>query len=1163
MAFFKEGLSKLMGKGHADAPSPRLRLGEGCFLGPGAVVPQTLTSWNSVIAYCTDAGHVRVFGPEMEVTLKNPAAPLHPEFLLFPRPGLILVIGVSSCAVAPSQAAPSDTGKATWMLQWWELSGSGAAQAVQPVQAAVLRFGVTCVSVAEEACLVFLGTDEGDVRVFDAAGESPHLASYCVPWGTLSRADRPCPVAALSASPEASPELLVATGEGALMLWSFEKHKVARSFDPISAVTSVLWSQKASHFLAATRSDVSLFSRGSGAPLARLALPGGPAQAVELLHWEGEGTNGQLLLRRGAPKPSLLCFSGENWSKVDVLLPDVAGAALLIDATCTPALASEELEAMSSPATSEPLVVAVGLAGALQVVAAGGQSWPATWGSLPLANVSCVQVLPQAVLERAVAPTQERFFALRDGELEAAQATPSENLGTADGWFVCPEPDEPDEADAAQELVHWQLPEAVAELHCELSLGLDAKAELRVDGTVLVFDAAEQRVALVPADAPGEEVEVDLAPGVSHLLQLKLTDDGVMALLLDEVPLALAPLSRPKTMAFRCLHGELRLRNIFEPGHSSSPEPRREIPEPVQLVEAMYAHHAAHFRSFLAGDASGSEPHAVAFAESWNLLAGGCQGLLASGHKDGTVRLWLRGRSSVLLLQVLSLQPRPALPWRPRFDQATEAIPKGYDGVDACPAFCAGEASASSSVSAVVLEPRVAAVAAGSCDGEVVVFLWQTTPQKMSDSEAAEWRVQMLLHASEEDAGVTQEAKDLPCGFACAMRLRQHQASIAVLKVVPFRERLQVFSADASSRICISDCYSGELLFSHTPKQNSPSQGPGPPPETLEAVAFSNCILPGQDQEDGSYVCAFSSGELRQIAGGSAGFKLLDGRIRETRLPQVCGGQVLALQVFPHFLVAAQPNGASVFPREKASLAQASVKFAKRALAAEVGHLAEPCLLALLSTGQLEVFSLPSLQPVASLPVASAASIISAPELLRPAPGGFCSDGYFTLQGAGAMWMCCVEGLACQLDASAKATASAQLVQALQPQASPTEPDQSKPHGLLGALFGRGAQKTLRACTVSTAPPAEVDAERLDRGRGLTPAWRDLRKKPPPPPAPLDRPAAQAAGVRETLNATSALAAERGDKINGLASRSQRMAEDADQFLDLAKQLNARQNRWF
>ena len=41
-------------------------------------------------------------------------------------------------------------------------------------------------------------------------------------------------------------------------------------------------------------------------------------------------------------------------------------------------------------------------------------------------------------------------------------------------------------------------------------------------------------------------------------------------------------------------------------------------------------------------------------------------------------------------------------------DEATEAIPKGYDGVDACPAFCAGEASASSSVSAVVLEPRVA-----------------------------------------------------------------------------------------------------------------------------------------------------------------------------------------------------------------------------------------------------------------------------------------------------------------------------------------------------------------------------------------------------------------------------------------------------------------------
>jgi hypothetical protein len=49
----------------------------------------------------------------------------------------------------------------------------------------------------------------------------------------------------------------------------------------------------------------------------------------------------------------------------------------------------------------------------------------------------------------------------------------------------------------------------------------------------------------------------------------------------------------------------------------------------------------------------------------------------------------------------------------------------------------------------------------------------------------------------------------------------------------------------------------------------------------------------------------------------------------------------------------------------------------------------------------------------------------------------------------------------------------------------------------------------------------------------------------------------------DQLAETTNRALERGEKISSLANRSQRMAEDADEFLGLAKQLNARQNRWF
>jgi len=60
------------------------------------------------------------------------------------------------------------------------------------------------------------------------------------------------------------------------------------------------------------------------------------------------------------------------------------------------------------------------------------------------------------------------------------------------------------------------------------------------------------------------------------------------------------------------------------------------------------------------------DPSPQDFAATWAILSGGPQGLLLSGHLDGTVRLWLRSASNLLLLQVLSLQPCGAMPWRLR-----------------------------------------------------------------------------------------------------------------------------------------------------------------------------------------------------------------------------------------------------------------------------------------------------------------------------------------------------------------------------------------------------------------------------------------------------------------------------------------------------------------
>ena len=112
-------------------------------------------------------------------------------------------------------------------------------------------------------------------------------------------------------------------------------------------------------------------------------------------------------------------------------------------------------------------------------------------------------------------------------------------------------------------------------------------------------------------------------------------------------------------------------------------------------------------------------------------------------------------------------------------------------------------------------------------------------------------------------------------------------------------------------------------------------------------------------------------------------------------------------------------------------------------------------------------------------------------------------------------------------------------------------PTQSSSTGMFGSLFTREV-KTLRSCVSSC--PSDLDGDRLDRSRGSAGA-SSSRARPTA--------GAGAAGVMDQLAETTNRALERGEKISSLANRSQRMPENADEFLGLAKQLNARQNRWF
>ena len=1299
MAFLKEGLSKIMHavKGEAE-PAARyngslcadsFKTHSGLLLGSGNGVPRTLAYLpsGSLIGFCTTAGHVRLVSADHEVTLQNPAAPLQPEFLIFPRCDLVLLVGVAttvppdrSTMAQSSSSAP--TARASWMAQWWEFRGD----AHRGPQGALLRFGVTCTATAEDACLVFFGTDEGDVRMFDA-GEAPHVASYCISWMALHNHRKApsmaCPIAAIATVPHSAPELLVATGDGGLVLWAFDKHRVSRTYDCSSPIVSLVWCSSGSHFIAASRSDMTIFNRSSSSALTRVVLPGGPSQQVDLLRWSVKDVPsvpndqlskglGELLLLRSMPNAALLLLSGDSWSQVDSILSDVASVVLCssVDQArcgcpCFPSTVfpehmsafggREEADSWHSAALALAVQSPTNAISIVSLKDGRARAWPATWGSLPLVDTSCVQLLPRKVLRldetqgysAGVAGTDisksgrsnsrpqhpELQWAVRDGFLQDGvdfHSVCPQGLPPTDGWFVCTgcdnTVDEPSDVPGGDRL-RWDLAGDTQLLECEVSFSLDAQVDLIMwcegleSQSMVRLDIAEQS-----ASFGADRCEVDLGPGASHCVQIQFDDSELAVSVAIDGCILPWQLPRLRAMCWHCQQGELRLRYMFSRAKlldstDVAPDPLHlqdavgKLP-PARLVETLFAHHLAHFDSFVEGKCV--KPSPQPFVESWALLAGGCQGLLCSGHKDGRIRIWLRSHASVLLVYVLSVRPQASLPWRPHYQlsELTEKEPFAafaachlYDGVDACPAFHAGEAP-ESAVTAVALDLEAGALVAGCSSGEVVLFVWQGDANTLTPAEAAEWKRQSLVIATQEGKSASEsEPPDLPPGFACSMRLRQHQACVTRVMLVCEAEALHVLSVDAASHFCVVDCSNGQLLFTQSlPRvvnEVAASQGPQPPRETLDAIAVSSCVLQmarsspthtasavditklkmellAKDVEptarEYTYLLAFSSGELRQVAGPPGDLKLLDGRIKETRLPQLAGGVFLGLLLRDEFLLTIQASELHLFKREVDKLQSAGLhlKFSSRVMAAGMVEFgAELCLYAMLLSGQLDIVALPSLQPIVSLPVGPSANRALKGQAQSDQVGAcsgesFCPDGYFALQCAGALWIGGVSDLKeCKaLEASVQAAHAAYLLQTLQqPSVTPSEQPErsSKPPGILGALFGRSTQKTLRECALPADPlPAEVDGNRVDNGRGLVPAWQTQARPQSAPEQPAtQRTRHAAAGVREALAGATASAVERGEKISSLANNSRRLAENADQFLDLAKQLNSQQNRWF
>jgi len=416
------------------------------------------------------------------------------------------------------------------------------------------------------------------------------------------------------------------------------------------------------------------------------------------------------------------------------------------------------------------------------------------------------------------------------------------------------------------------------------------------------------------------------------------------------------------------------------------------------------------------------------------------------------------------------------------------------------------------------------------------------------------------------------------------------------------------------------DGLSGEILFKEliVDSTAAPQDGPRPSvPVAISALAFTDCLLqmaastpsssphiasiafsedPGEhatqeSSSTGVCVLALSNGELRQLL--LPEMKLLDTRIRETRLPQFAKDGILDVYLSRTFLLVVQPTRVTLFTRRGNIVSEPpySITFSDRALSGGAINVAgELCLVVLLETLALQVFALPSLHHLASLGVVGdrrAESSRAQPSQLQQeqSPASFLGmDGYLlmgrshtTEAGRLSLYSCLASASA--LDEVARAVTHARIAQALPrgPRVGVDSQQSATPKaggGILTAaasLLGVGGGKSLRSCTTAQGLPPDIDAARLDSSRGLPPAWQPLHAARECGAIPK-----QAAGSRDSrggsfttgtqaaMNEANQRAQERGEKLANLGAKTQKMADDASNFLNLTKQLNAQQQRsWF
>eukprot|EP00928_Gymnodinium_smaydae_P099350 TRINITY_DN9453_c0_g1_i3.p1 TRINITY_DN9453_c0_g1~~TRINITY_DN9453_c0_g1_i3.p1 ORF type:complete len:1459 (+),score=299.58 TRINITY_DN9453_c0_g1_i3:115-4491(+) len=745
----------------------------------------------------------------------------------------------------------------------------------------------------------------------------------------------------------------------------------------------------------------------------------------------------------------------------------------------------------------------------------------------------------RTALEELLMGASTTEAAVVEGRLvgDGASALPKGGFGLelADGWLICEAGNHDEDAAASDEDegVHLVAPKGVRTMTSMISLGLNATALLLLwsssgEEAYISFDADQEKVSCGGAFVEcGIDQHLDLEPGADHTVLLHLDAQGCLRVSWDGASV-LGDLhtkfsdgtSEVAALGWRCRAGELRIQTVTL--DASAPEGEEasvdgapaasgdskgdcasgvadqgealEAVEDAWFAEQLFARRMAHFASFLAGTEDVHvEEHP--FVDAWNAMLGGWQGLLCSGHADGTVKIWLRGHAEILLLHTVSLRCLTPLPWRPQLNVAAAATDAQawlkltvYDGVDVAPALAMEADAVHESdpadwiVSAVAFEPSVGALAAGSRGGWLAIYRWRSAPGPIPAA---------LIAASAESnadsaAAMTTAAaasSPLPSGLICNLRLRKHEGEVTQLRLAVRSggegeandtPLLRVVSVDTKSCTNVMDGITGEMLFSTSlvlgghpgcqPSSASSAAAPPPPPpsEAVEAIAFSNSVLriavPGEAQQGsqeakvdshsgilGAYIIALSSGELRQLVvpGERQGLRLLDNRISESRLPQLPGGSVLCMHVCADFVLVVLPTAAHVLSRFGSQVEptpRTTTLGQQRAVAASVVEVeGESCLIALLANIHAVVLSLPGLCPIAT--------VDAVPQALCAAPASVACAAYAAADGTLLLRAACgrsgrpVEGSSWLLttyitnshDTAVRALRSAQVAQAVGP----------------------------------------------------------------------------------------------------------------------------------